>query len=298
MKGPLIECIPNFSEGQKPQVIEAILDTLRAKDGIRLLDYSSDKDHNRTVVTLVGTPEGLLTHIPLFVKKAKELIDLRQHKGQHPRMGAVDVLPFVPVRGITMEETVDLSKKMAQKLHEQLDVPIFLYESSASAKHRENLASLRKGQFEGMAEKIKKEEFKPDYGRELHESFGIMAVGARAFLVAFNVNLATDKLEIANQIAKNVRHISGGLRFVKGMGVALEDRGQVQVSMNLTDFSKTPIHRVFELIKIEASRYGVSVVGSEIVGLVPMAAMIDTAAWYLKTENFSEEQVLEAKLME
>lgn len=298
MKGPLIECIPNFSEGRRPEVIEAILDTLRGKDGIRLLDYSSDKDHNRTVVTLVGTPQGLLAHLPLFISRAKELIDLRHHEGQHPRMGAVDVLPLVPVRGITMGETTALSKKLAEKIHEELSIPIFLYEESASAPHRKNLASLRKGQFEAMAEKIKGEEFKPDYGSELHESFGIMAVGARPFLVAFNVNLATDKLEIADQIAKNVRHISGGLRYVKGMGVALAERGQVQVSMNLTDFTKTPIHRVFELIKIEAARYGVSVMGSEIIGLVPMAAMVDTAAWYLRTEDFSQKQVLETKLME
>lgn len=298
MKGPLIECIPNFSEGRRPEVIEAILDTLRGKDGLRLLDYSSDKDHNRTVVTLVGSPEGLLNHLPLFIEKAKELIDLRRHEGQHPRMGAVDVLPFVPLGGISMEETVALSKKVAEKLHQELNIPIFLYEESASAPHRKNLANLRKGQFEAMAEKIKGEDFKPDYGRELHESFGIMALGARPFLVAFNVNLATDKLEIAQAIAKNVRHISGGLRYVKGMGVALEERGQVQVSMNLTDFTKTPIHRVFELIKIEAARYGVAVIGSEIIGLLPMAAMIDTASWYLRTENFDKGQVLEAKLME
>lgn len=298
MKGPLVECIPNFSEGRRTEVIEAILDTLRGKEGIRLLDYSSDKDHNRTVVTLVGTPEGLLAHLPLFIGKAKELIDLRQHQGQHPRMGAVDVLPFVPLRSITMEETTELSKKVAQKLYEELNIPIFLYEEAASAPHRKNLATLRKGQFEAMAVKIKEEGFIPDYGTQLHESFGIIAVGARPFLVAFNVNLATDKLEIAERIAKNVRHISGGLRYVKGMGVALEERGQVQVSMNLTDFTKTPIHRVFELIKIEAARYGVAVIGSEIIGLVPMAAMVDTAAWYLRTEDFKEEQVLEAKLME
>ncbi len=298
MKGPLVECIPNFSEGRRTEVIEAILDTLRGKEGIRLLDYSSDKDHNRTVVTLVGTPEGLLAHLPLFIGKAKELIDLRQHQGQHPRMGAVDVLPFVPLRSITMEETTELSKKVAQKLYEELNIPIFLNEEAASAPHRKNLATLRKGQFEAMAVKIKEEGFIPDYGTQLHESFGIIAVGARPFLVAFNVNLATDKLEIAESIAKNVRHISGGLRYVKGMGVALEERGQVQVSMNLTDFTKTPIHRVFELIKIEAARYGVAVIGSEIIGLVPMAAMVDTAAWYLRTEDFKEEQVLEAKLME
>lgn len=298
MKGRLLECVPNFSEGRRLDVIEAILDTLRGKEGIRLLDYSSDKDHNRTVVTLVGTPEGLLEHLPSFVAKAKELIDLRVHEGQHPRMGAVDVMPFVPIKGMSMEETVDFSKEVAEKLHEELDIPIFLYEESASAPHRKNLATLRKGQFEAMAQKLETEEFRADYGDRLHESFGIMAVGARPFLVAFNVNLGTDDLEIANKIAKNVRHISGGLRFVKGMGVALEERKQVQVSMNLTDFTKTPIHRVFELIKIEARRYGVAVVGSEIIGLLPMAALVNSAAWYLQVEDFEESQVLESQLLD
>ncbi len=298
MKGRLLECVPNFSEGRRAEVVEEILDTLRAKEGLKLLDYSSDKDHNRTVVTLVGTPEALLEHLPSFVAKAKELIDLRSHEGQHPRMGAVDVMPFVPIKGISMEETVDFSKQVASKIHEKLDIPIFLYEESASAPHRKNLASLRKGQFEAMGEKLKTDEFRPDFGDRLHESFGIMAVGARPYLVAFNVNLNTNNLEIANTIAKNVRHISGGLRYVKGMGVSLEERKQVQVSMNLTDFTKTPIHRVFELIKIEAQRYGVSVVGSEIIGLLPMAALVNSAAWYLQVEDFEISQVLESQLLD
>ncbi len=294
----MLECIPNFSEGRNQETIEAILDTVRGKEGLKLLDYSSDKDHNRTVVTLVGSPQALKEHLVNFVAEAKKRIDLRQHEGQHPRMGAVDVMPFVPIRGITMEETVEFSKELAKELHEKLEIPIFLYEESASETYRKNLATLRKGQFEGMKEKVQDPRFKPDFGDDVHESFGIMAVGARPFLVAYNVNLDTDKLEIADTIARNVRHISGGLRFVKGMGVALEDRGQVQVSMNLTNFEKTPIHRVFELIKLEASRYGVNVVGSEIIGLVPMAAMVDTASWYLRTEGFSMDQVLEAKIME
>lgn len=294
----MLECIPNFSEGRNQETIEAILDTVRGKEGLKLLDYSSDKDHNRTVVTLVGSPQALKDHLVNFVAEAKKRIDLRQHEGQHPRMGAVDVMPFVPIRGINMEETVEFSKELAKELHEKLEIPIFLYEESASETHRKNLATLRKGQFEGMKEKVQDPRFKPDFGDDVHESFGIMAVGARPFLVAYNVNLDTDKLEIADTIARNVRHISGGLHFVKGMGVALEDRGQVQVSMNLTNFEKTPIHRVFELIKLEASRYGVNVVGSEIIGLVPMAAMVDTASWYLRTEGFSMDQVLEAKIME
>lgn len=294
----LIECVPNFSEGRRVEVIEAILDTVRGKEGVKLLDYSSDADHNRTVVTLVGTPEGLKEALIPFVGKALEHIDLRHHEGQHPRMGAVDVIPFIPIKEVTKEECVELSKEVAQALYDTYQIPSFLYEDSATAEHRRNLATLRKGQFEGMKEKLQTEEFRPDYGTELHESFGIVAIGARPFLVAFNVNLATDNLEIATKIAKNVRFMNGGLRFVKGMGVMLEERNIAQVSMNLTDFTKTPIHRVFELVKLEAARYGVNVLGTEVIGLVPMEAMMDVASWYLQTEIFSIHQVLEYKMME
>lgn len=294
----LIECVPNFSEGRRVAVIEAILDTVRGKEGVKLLDYSSDADHNRTVVTLIGSPEGLKQALVSFVGKALELIDLRQHEGQHPRMGAVDVIPFIPIKDVTKEECIALSKEVANTLYTEFKIPSFLYEDSATAEHRRNLATLRKGQFEGMKEKLQTEEFRPDYGTELHESFGIVAIGARPFLVAFNVNLATDNLEIATKIAKNVRFMNGGLRFVKGMGVMLEERKIAQVSMNLTDFTKTPIHRVFELVKLEAARYGINVLGSEIIGLVPMEAMMDVASWYLQTEIFSIDQVLEYKMME
>lgn len=293
----LIECVPNFSEGRRVEVIEAILDTVRGKEDLKLLDYSSDVDHNRTVVTLVGTPESLKKHLIGFVQKAKELIDLREHQGQHPRMGAVDVIPFIPIKGVTVDEAVELSKEVARELHETLDIPIFLYESSASSPDRQNLAKLRKGQFEGMKEKLQEEAFKPDFGTDVHESFGIVAVGARPFLVAFNINLGTDNLEIADKIAKNIRFAGGGLRYVKAMGVMLEERGIAQVSMNCTDYTKTPLHRVMELVRIEARRYGVNVVGSEIIGLVPMAAMMDVASWYLQTEIFSIDQVLEYKMM-
>lgn len=294
----LVECVPNISEGRRLDVVEQVLDTVRGKEGVKLLDYSSDADHNRTVITLVGEPEALKLAMVDFVGKALELIDLRQHKGQHPRMGAVDVIPFIPIKEMTKEDCVALSKEMAELLYDKYQIPSFLYEDSASAPHRVNLANLRKGEFEGMAEKVKTDEFKPDYGDAIHESFGIVAIGARPFLVAFNVNLNTSDIEVANKIAKAVRHLSGGLRYVKGMGVKLEDRGIVQVSMNCTDYTKTPLYRVFELVKLEASRYGVEVVGSEIIGLLPMAAMIDTASWYLRTEDFSIDQVLEHQLME
>lgn len=294
----LVECVPNISEGRRLDVVEKILDTVRGKDGVKLLDYSSDADHNRTVVTLVGEPEALKSAMVEFVGQALELIDLREHEGQHPRMGAVDVIPFIPIKEVTKEDCVALSKELAKELYDTYQVPSFLYEDSASAPHRVNLANLRKGEFEGMKEKVKSDEFRPDFGETIHESFGIVAIGARPFLVAFNVNLNTSDLEVANKIAKAVRHLSGGLRYVKGMGVKLEERGIVQVSMNCTDYTKTPLYRVFELVKLEASRYGVSVVGSEIIGLLPMAAMVDTASWYLRTEDFSLDQVLESKLME
>ena len=294
----IIECVPNISEGRRPEVVEQIVDTLRARPDVKLLDYSSDADHNRTVVTVVGEPQAVKEAMVDFVCKALELIDLRYHQGQHPRMGAVDVIPFIPIKEVSVEEAVQLSKELAETLYQKYQIPSFLYESSASADHRKNLANLRKGEFEGMKDKVRTKEFTPDYGDDVHESFGITAIGARPFLVAFNINLATDNLEVANQVARAVRHLSGGLRYVKAMGVRLDDRGIVQVSMNLTDFTKTPIYRVFELVKLEAARYGVEIVGSEVIGMVPMAALVNTANWYLRTEDFNIEQVLESRLME
>ncbi|WP_040212291.1 glutamate formimidoyltransferase [Clostridium polynesiense] len=295
----LIECVPNFSEGRDLNKIESIINVFRAKEGVKLLDYSSDKDHNRTVVTLVGEIEPIKSCIIEFMEKAIELIDLRTHQGQHPRMGAVDVVPFIPIRNVTMEEAVELSKEIAQTAAEKFNLPIFLYEKSASVPERENLAVVRKGEFEGMAEKLKKPEWKPDFGPEApHQSAGVTAIGARMPLVAFNVNLDTANLEIASAIGKKVRFIGGGLRFCKAMGVKLEDRNITQVSMNMTDYTKTALYRSLEMIRMEAKRYGVNVVGSEIVGLVPMQALIDCAEYYMGIENFSINQVLESKLME
>jgi len=223
---------------------------------------------------------------------------MTKHDGQHPRMGATDVCPFIPIKNMTMDECVELAQATAKAVYDKHAVPSFLYEKAASDKHRVNLAKLRKGQFEGMAEKIKDEQWKPDFGENIHPTAGIVAIGARMPLVAFNVNLDTDNLEIANKIAKCVRHLSGGLRYCKGIGIELEDRGIVQVSMNMTDFTKTPLYRVYELIKIEAKRYGVNIIGSEVIGLVPMQAMVDTAEYYLGVEDFSIEQVLERRMME
>jgi len=295
----IIECVPNFSEGRDLEKIEKIVAPFRGKDGVKLLDYQNDPDHNRAVVTVVGAPEPLKTAIIEAVGVAIDVIDMREHQGQHPRMGAIDVVPFIPVKAVTPQEAVAISKDVAGKVADKYNLPVFLYEASATRPERQNLATIRKGQFEGMAEKIKQAEWKPDFGpAQIHPSAGVTAIGARMPLVAYNVNLNTGNLEIADKIATQVRHISGGLRYCKGIGIELKDRGIVQVSMNMTDYTKTALYRVFELIKIEARRYGVNVVGSEIIGLVPMEALIDTAAYYLGLEDFSMEQVLEARIWE
>jgi len=294
----IVQCIPNYSEGRDLDKVEKIVQSFRGKEGVKLLDYSRDEDHNRMVVTVVGEVEPLKEAVIESVKTAISLIDLNHHQGQHPRMGAVDVIPFVPIKNVTMEEAVELAEEVASALWETCDLPVFLYEKAARAPHRENLAALRKGQFEGMFEKIKDPHWIPDYGHEVHPTAGITAVGARMPLVAFNVNLDSSNLDFANEIARNVRHISGGLRYCKGIGIELKDRGIVQVSMNMTDYSKTALYRVMELIRIEARRYGVNVIGSEIIGMVPMEALINTAVYYLGVEHFSMDQVLEKRIME
>ncbi len=294
----IVQCVPNFSEGKDKDKIEKIIDNFRGKNGVKLLDYSSDEDHNRTVVTLVGEPEALKEAVVNAMGMAAELIDMNKHEGQHPRMGATDVVPFIPIKNFTMEEAIELAKATAKEVFEKHQIPVFLYEKAASASHRQNLSKVRKGQFEGMAEKVKEEEWIPDFGTEIHPTAGITAVGARMPLVAFNVILDTNNLDIANAIAKRVRHLSGGLRYCKGIGIAMEDRNLTQVSMNMTDFTKTPLYRSFELIRIEAKRYGVNVIGSEVIGLLPMEAMIQTAEYYLGVEEFSMNQVLEKRIMD
>ena len=293
----IVECVPNFSEGRDLQKIDRIVAPFRGKQGVKLLDYSNDEDHNRLVVTVVGEPEPLRDAVLEAIGVAVELIDLNHHQGQHPRMGAVDVVPFIPIRNVTMEEAVALSKEVGKEVAKRYNLPVFLYEKSASAPHRENLAAVRKGEFEGMAEKIKQPEWHPDFGlAERHPTAGTVAIGARMPLVAYNINLNTPSLEIAHDIAKKIRFIGGGLRYCKAMGVELKDRGIMQVSINMTDYTRTALYRAFELVRVEARRYGVSIVGSEIIGLVPMEALIDTASYYLGLENFSMEQVLEARM--
>lgn len=294
-----MECVPNFSEGRDLEKIDKIVSPFRARQGVKLLDYSNDEDHNRLVVTVVGEPEALKEAVIEAIGVAVKLIDLNHHQGQHPRMGAADVVPFIPIKGCTMDEAIALSKEVGARVAEAYNLPVFLYEKSASAPHRENLAAIRKGEFEGMAEKIHQPEWKSDFGpAERHPTAGTVAIGARMPLVAYNINLDTPSLEIAHGIAKKVRFIGGGLRFCKAMGVELKERGITQVSMNLTDYSKTAIYRAHEMVRFEARRYGVNIVGSEIIGLVPMEALIDTAAYYLGLENFSMQQVLESRIME
>lgn len=296
----LVECVPNFSEGRNEELINALVAIPEEVEGASLLDYSSDTSHNRTVVTIVGEPEAVSETVFRMVKYAAEKIDMTKHTGEHPRMGATDVIPFIPIKDMTVEECVELSKKLAKRIGDELDIPIFLYEESASSPQRVNLAKVRKGQFEGMDEKLQQEEWQPDFGpAKKHPTAGVTAVGARMPLVAFNVNLDTDDLTIANKIARIVRNSNGGFKYCKAIGVMLEDRQVAQVSMNMTNYEGTPLYRVMETIRFEAARYGVGIIGSEVIGLTPAKALIDAAEYYLQIENFDySKQVLEANLPE
>ncbi|OFR41099.1 glutamate formimidoyltransferase [Porphyromonas sp. HMSC065F10] len=285
----IMECVPNFSEGRNMEVMEAILEPFKHTEGMTLLDWSHDEDHNRMVVTLVGEPEALKTSVIEAVKIAVKKIDLNHHTGQHPRMGAVDVIPFVPVKGVTQEEAIELSKEVGKIIGEEIGIPVFLYEDSATTPERQNLAKIRKGQFEGMKEKIHEPEWHPDFGpSDIHPTAGVVAVGARMFLVAYNVNLDDPNVDHATAIAKRVRHIGGGLHFCKGMGVDLTERHQSQVSMNLTNYKKTAIYRAHEMVRMEAKRYGAKIVGSEIIGMIPEEALRETLAYYLHKEEIAE----------
>jgi glutamate formiminotransferase / 5-formyltetrahydrofolate cyclo-ligase len=295
----IIECVPNVSEGRDRAAIDAMAAAVRTVPGLRLLDVSSDGSHNRSVLTFVGDAAALRAGVLALFREAVARIDLRTHRGEHPRMGAVDVVPFIPVSGSTVEDCVALSREVGEAVASEFGIPVFLYEDSASAEHRRNLAEVRKGQFEGFAQKMADPRWAPDFGPAApHVSAGAVAIGARPFLIAYNVNLGTRDLSIADRIAKAIRHISGGFRYVKAMGVELSDRGIVQVSINMTNFRKTPLHRVFECVRSEADRHGVPIVGSEIVGLAPADALFAVAEHYLRLEGFGPKQVLETKLLE
>jgi len=294
----LIECVPNFSEGRDTSKVDAIVAAMRQVPGVFLLDRESDADHNRSVITLAGEPEAVAEAALRGVGKAGELIDLTQHTGAHPRMGATDVVPFIPVEGVSIEDCVALAKKTGHQIWERFRIPVYFYEAAAQRPERTNLENIRKGQFEGLREELPRNPDRaPDVGEpRVHPTAGATVVGARKFLIAYNINLNTPDVEIAKGIAKIIRFSNGGLRYVKAMGVDLKARRLAQVSINLTDFEQTPIHRVFEMVKREAERYGVSIVGSEIVGLVPKRAIELTADFYLQLENFSAAQVLENRL--
>jgi glutamate formiminotransferase / 5-formyltetrahydrofolate cyclo-ligase len=292
-----IECIPNVSEGRRAEIVDAIAAAVRAVPGVRVLDYSSDASHNRSVFTLAGDAPPLKTAMLALYERAVSTIDLRTHKGEHPRLGAVDVVPFVPIEGVTMEACVTLAKELAQAVASRFGIPIYLYEEASTNPTRKNLEDIRRGEYEGLATKMKTPGWLPDYGpAEPHPSAGASVIGARMPLIAYNINLNTDRLDVAKKIAAAIRHSSGGLRFVKAAGFMLEDRRIAQVSMNLTNYQKTPIFRVFEMVKREAARYGVSILESEIVGLVPSAALVGAAEFYLQLERFGENQILEHKL--
>ncbi|HFD04995.1 MAG TPA: glutamate formimidoyltransferase [Firmicutes bacterium] len=296
----IVECVPNFSEGRRKEVVDAIVDAITAGGNVRLIDREMDADHNRSVVTFVGEPEECVNAAFAGVKRAAELIDLNKHTGEHPRIGATDVVPFIPVKNISMEECVELANKLGKKIADELSIPVYLYEEAATKPSRKNLANIRKGQFEGLKKAIEEDpERKPDFGyAKIHPTAGATVVGARYYLIAFNVNLRTDDLSIAKKIAKSIRFKNGGFRFIKAMGFAIKERGIVQVSMNMTNYQKTSLFHAFEFIKREAERYGVLIAGSELVGLTPMEAIIDVADYYLRFENPIKEQILENKIWE
>jgi glutamate formiminotransferase / 5-formyltetrahydrofolate cyclo-ligase len=295
----LLQCIPNFSEGQRLEIIEQIADAVRAVEDVRLLGVSPNGDHNRTVLTFVGPPAAVAEAAFQATRKAVELIDMRTQKGEHPRIGAMDVVPFVPISGMTMADAVEVANAVGKRIAAELEVPVYLYAAAATTPARKRLPDVRQGQYEGLQESIALPERKPDFGEpKMHPTAGATAVGARPPLIAFNVNLGTSNLSIAKAIAKGLRESSGGLMNVQALGVDLAEQGIVQVSMNLLDYTRTPIYRAYELVRIEAERHGVAVVGSELVGLVPLDALLGVVDFYLRLSDFTRNQVLEARLLE
>ncbi len=294
----IIECVPNISEGRNKEKIEEIIRNLQ-KTGVKILDYSSDPDHNRSVITFVGDRDSVKEGALQVARDAVRLIDLRHHKGTHPRMGAVDVIPFIPVKGVKMEDCIEISREVGKQISEELKVPVYLYAESATVPERAKLPNIRKGEFEGFFDKIKDPQWKPDFGEPVvHPTAGVTAVGAREFLIAYNINLDTKDVKIAKKIARSIRESSGGLRYVQAKGMELKDKGCVQVSMNILNYKKAPLYRIFEIVKMEAARYGVNVIESELIGLMPMDAALKSLAFYLRLPKFSAENILESKIYE
>jgi len=299
MAKQLIECVPNFSEGRRGEVIEAIVEPFRKRKGCALFDYRADKDHNRLVVSLGGEPDSVQEAILEAAKVAISTIDLAQHQGSHPRIGAVDVIPFVPLQNITMEECVDLAHRFGQRYYKETGVPVYFYEEAALKPERKRLEVIRKGQYEALRREVVNPERHPDVGEPtLHPSAGATVIGARKFLIAFNVNLGTDDVNVAREIAKVVRSSSGGLRYVKCIGLLLKERGLVQVSTNIVDYEKNTLYRVLELIRMEAKRWNVSVKETEIYGMIPAAAIVDTMSYYMQISGFDPSQVIELRLLQ
>lgn len=291
----IVECIPNFSEGRRPEIVAEIVAAIAGVTGVKILDYSLDADHNRSVVTFIAPPETVGEAAFAGIATAAKLIDMTQHTGGHPRLGAADVCPFVPLQGVTMEDCVAIARAVGERVGRELNIPVYLYEAAATRPERQNLAQVRQGQYEGLRQAITTDPARaPDFGPVELGSAGAVAIGARGPLIAFNVYLTTAEVEIARKIAKAIRHSSGGLRFVKAMGLLVN--GKAQVSMNLTDFARTPIFRVVEMIRREAARYGVGIVSTELIGLIPQQALIEAAAWYLQLDGFGATQVLENQL--
>ncbi len=295
MPQSLVECIPNFSEARRPEVVEAIMDSITAVPGVRLLDRHSDLDHNRTVLTFMGEPQAVEEAAFRSIAKAAELINLDQHTGEHPRIGATDVVPFVPLSGISMADCVEIARRLGRRVGEDLGIPVYLYEEAATRPERQSLENLRRGQYEALKHEMGvKPEREPDFGPPRVGPAGATVIGARQPLVAFNVYLTTDELVVAKKIAKTVRHSSGGFRYVKALGMLVE--GRAQVTMNLTNFHGTPVALVVEAIRREAARYGVAIHHTELVGLIPQEALVDAAVWYLQLDQFEQTQVLESRL--
>ncbi|NIO70950.1 MAG: glutamate formimidoyltransferase [Anaerolineae bacterium] len=291
----IVECVPNFSEGRRREIIDEIVGALASVEGVRVLDVQSDADHNRSVVTIVGEPEAVEEAAFRGIQRAARLIDMDQHQGEHPRMGATDVVPFVPIAGVTMADCVEMARRLGERVGRELSIPVYLYEEAASRPERRNLADVRRGEYEGLKVEIETDPHRaPDFGPARMGKAGATAIGARPPLVAFNVYLNTDDVAIAQAIARAVRHSSGGLRYVKALGLLVE--GRAQVSMNLTDYRQTPIYRVVEMIRREAARYGLTIASSEVVGLIPNEALVDAARFYLQLDGFSPDQILENRL--
>ena len=299
MAKPMIECVPNFSEGRNPEVIETIVDPFWRQQGCYLLDYRADPDHNRLVVSLAGEPGPIQDALILAAKAAIEHIDMEEHQGAHPRVGAVDVVPFVPIRNITLDKCVEISHSFGRRYYQECSVPVYFYEEAALKPERRRLEVVRKGQYEALKVEIARSERHPDIGEpKLHPTAGATVIGARKFLVAFNVNLATTDVQVAEKIASAVRSSSGGLCHVKGIGLVLEERGLVQVSLNIVDHEKNPLYRVLEFIRMEAKRWGVEVVESEVYGMVPAAALIESVAYYMQIAGLEPNQVIEHRLLD